>query len=215
MSRAWLIRRVPPALFRCHVVVDSSLPEHGATESHNDWTITTGSPHHAAYLTDRETDRRRLPAGAAQPHSPTTPARITTEYGGTEYGGLPVNSAVFVIPRAKDFSDFQLGSRRTEDPRHDAADAQGGRRAGCDGAPSTSPHAPGSSPSPRPGQESTSRIRSRTKYPPKRVTTWPLVAPRDDREAVVRATKSGKLTAAEATSPRAAVRVVGPVASHS
>jgi hypothetical protein len=31
-----LIRRVPPALFRCHVVVDSSLPEHGATESHND-----------------------------------------------------------------------------------------------------------------------------------------------------------------------------------
>jgi hypothetical protein len=47
------------------------------------------------------------------------------------------------------------------------------------------------------------------------VTTWPLVAPRDDREAVVRATKSGKLTAAEATSPRAAERVVGPVASHS
>jgi hypothetical protein len=48
---------------------------------------------HAAYLTDRETDRRRLPAGAAQPHSPTTPARSTTEYGGTEYGGLPLEGA--------------------------------------------------------------------------------------------------------------------------
>jgi hypothetical protein len=35
------------------------------------------------------------------------------------------------------------------------------------------------------------------------------------REAVVRATRSGKLTAAEATSPRAAQRVVDPVASHS
>jgi hypothetical protein len=35
---------VPPALVRCHVVVDSSSPEHRATESHNDWTITTGSP---------------------------------------------------------------------------------------------------------------------------------------------------------------------------
>ena len=35
------------------------------------------------------------------------------------------------------------------------------------------------------------------------------------REAVVCATKSGKLTAAEATSPRAAQRVVDPVASHS
>jgi hypothetical protein len=35
---------VPPALVRCHVVVDSSLPEDRATESHNDWTTTTGSP---------------------------------------------------------------------------------------------------------------------------------------------------------------------------
>ena len=33
-----LIRRMPPALVRCHVVADSSLPEHRATESHNDWT---------------------------------------------------------------------------------------------------------------------------------------------------------------------------------
>jgi hypothetical protein len=40
-----LIRRMPPTLIRCHVVVDSSLPEHRATESHNDWTTTTGSPH--------------------------------------------------------------------------------------------------------------------------------------------------------------------------
>ena len=52
---------------------------------------------HAAYLTDRETDRRRLPAGAAQPHSPTTPARITSEYDGNEYGGLPVKYCVFSI----------------------------------------------------------------------------------------------------------------------
>jgi hypothetical protein len=44
---------------------------------------------------DRETDRRRLPAGAAQPYSPTTPAPTTTEYGGNEYGGLPVNYCVF------------------------------------------------------------------------------------------------------------------------
>jgi hypothetical protein len=35
---------MPPALVRCHVVVDSSLPEDRATESHNDWTTTTGSP---------------------------------------------------------------------------------------------------------------------------------------------------------------------------
>jgi hypothetical protein len=40
-----LIRRMPPALVRCHVVGDSSSPEHRATESHNDWTTTTGSPH--------------------------------------------------------------------------------------------------------------------------------------------------------------------------
>jgi hypothetical protein len=40
-----LIRRVPPAFVRCHVVVDSSLPEHRATEPHNDWTTMTGSPH--------------------------------------------------------------------------------------------------------------------------------------------------------------------------
>jgi site-specific recombinase XerC len=39
-----LIRRMPPALVRCHVVADSSLPEHRARESHNDWTTTTGSP---------------------------------------------------------------------------------------------------------------------------------------------------------------------------
>ncbi|MGW0163033.1 hypothetical protein ACWDUN_27305, partial [Mycobacterium sp. NPDC003323] len=32
-------------LVRCHVVVDSSLPGDRATESHNDWTTTTGSPH--------------------------------------------------------------------------------------------------------------------------------------------------------------------------
>ncbi|MED5815280.1 DDE-type integrase/transposase/recombinase, partial [Mycolicibacterium sp. 050232] len=31
---------------RCHVVVDSSCPNTWATESHNDWTTTTGSPHH-------------------------------------------------------------------------------------------------------------------------------------------------------------------------
>jgi hypothetical protein len=36
---------MPPALVRCHVVVDSSLPEDRATESHNHWTTTTGSPH--------------------------------------------------------------------------------------------------------------------------------------------------------------------------
>ncbi|MCV6977126.1 restriction endonuclease, partial [Mycobacterium bourgelatii] len=40
-----LIRRVPPALVRCHVVVDSSCPNTRASESHNDWTTTTGSPH--------------------------------------------------------------------------------------------------------------------------------------------------------------------------
>src|SRR6478752_317706 len=39
-----LIRRVPPALVRCHVDVDSSSPANRATESHNDWTTTTGSP---------------------------------------------------------------------------------------------------------------------------------------------------------------------------
>ena len=39
-----LIRRMPPAVVRCHVDVDSSLPEHRATESHNDRTTTTGSP---------------------------------------------------------------------------------------------------------------------------------------------------------------------------
>lgn len=39
-----LIRRMPPALVRCHVAADSSLPEHRATEPHNDWTNTTGSP---------------------------------------------------------------------------------------------------------------------------------------------------------------------------
>src|SRR5690606_29042328 len=39
-----LIRRMPPALVRCHVVVDSSLPADRATESHNDWTTTRGSP---------------------------------------------------------------------------------------------------------------------------------------------------------------------------
>ena len=40
-----LIRRMPPALVRCHVVVDSSCPNTRATESHNDWTTTEGSPH--------------------------------------------------------------------------------------------------------------------------------------------------------------------------
>ncbi|WP_263992093.1 dihydrofolate reductase family protein [Mycobacterium bourgelatii] len=39
-----MIRRVPPALVRCHVVVDSSCPNTRASESHNDWTTTTGSP---------------------------------------------------------------------------------------------------------------------------------------------------------------------------
>ena len=37
-----LIRRMPPALVRCHVVVDSSYPNTRATESHNDWTTTEG-----------------------------------------------------------------------------------------------------------------------------------------------------------------------------
>ncbi|TDH24718.1 hypothetical protein EJ571_02170, partial [Mycobacteroides franklinii] len=41
-----LVRGVPPALVRCHVVVDSSLPADRATESHNDWTTTKGSPHY-------------------------------------------------------------------------------------------------------------------------------------------------------------------------
>ena len=40
-----LIRRVPPALVRCHVVADSFLPRTGATESHNNWTTTAGTPH--------------------------------------------------------------------------------------------------------------------------------------------------------------------------
>ncbi|MCV7043057.1 TIGR04141 family sporadically distributed protein, partial [Mycolicibacterium moriokaense] len=35
---------MPPALVRCHVVVDSSCPNTRATESHNDWTTTAGSP---------------------------------------------------------------------------------------------------------------------------------------------------------------------------
>jgi hypothetical protein len=38
-----LIRRVPPALLRCHVVADSSCPEHRATESHNNLTNRSGS----------------------------------------------------------------------------------------------------------------------------------------------------------------------------
>ncbi len=40
-----LIRRMPPALVRCHVVTDSSCPETGHQETHNDWTTTKGSPH--------------------------------------------------------------------------------------------------------------------------------------------------------------------------
>jgi len=36
---------MPPALVRCHVVADSSSPEYRATESHNDRTTATGSPH--------------------------------------------------------------------------------------------------------------------------------------------------------------------------
>ncbi len=39
-----LIRRVPAALLRCHVVADSSCPDIRATESHNDWTTPKGSP---------------------------------------------------------------------------------------------------------------------------------------------------------------------------
>ncbi|MBV5245381.1 hypothetical protein KUF57_17710, partial [Mycolicibacterium sp. PAM1] len=39
-----LVRGVPPALVRCHVVVDSSLPASRATESHNNWTTPKGSP---------------------------------------------------------------------------------------------------------------------------------------------------------------------------
>jgi hypothetical protein len=31
-----LVRRMAPALVHCHVVVESSLPKHRATESHND-----------------------------------------------------------------------------------------------------------------------------------------------------------------------------------
>ncbi|PQP51446.1 hypothetical protein C6A88_08025, partial [Mycolicibacterium austroafricanum] len=42
-----LIRGMPPALVRCHVVVDSSCPNTRATESHNDWTTTRGSPQRA------------------------------------------------------------------------------------------------------------------------------------------------------------------------
>src|SRR5690606_14582217 len=40
-----LIRRMPPALVRCHVVVDSFWPAGRATESHSDWTATRGAPH--------------------------------------------------------------------------------------------------------------------------------------------------------------------------
>lgn len=40
-----LIRRVPPALVRNHVVADSSCPETGHQETQNDWTTTEGSPH--------------------------------------------------------------------------------------------------------------------------------------------------------------------------
>ncbi|WP_316042970.1 VOC family protein, partial [Gordonia sp. CNJ-863] len=39
-----LIRRMPPALATCHVVVDSSCPNTRATESHNNWTTTKGPP---------------------------------------------------------------------------------------------------------------------------------------------------------------------------
>ena len=39
-----LVRRVPPTLLRCHVVADSSCPNIRATESHNNWTTTRGSP---------------------------------------------------------------------------------------------------------------------------------------------------------------------------
>jgi hypothetical protein len=39
-----LIRRMPPRLFDAMSLFDSSSPEDRATESHNDWTTTTGSP---------------------------------------------------------------------------------------------------------------------------------------------------------------------------
>ena len=48
-----LIRRVPPAVVRCHVDVDSSLPEDRATESHNDWTTTTGSPQNRQHVAEQ------------------------------------------------------------------------------------------------------------------------------------------------------------------
>jgi len=43
-----LIRRMPPALLRSHVDVDSFCPNNGHQESHNNWTTTAGSPHHFA-----------------------------------------------------------------------------------------------------------------------------------------------------------------------
>nr|MCH9735623.1 hypothetical protein [Actinomycetes bacterium] len=42
-----LIRRMPPALIRCHVVSDSSCPNTRATESHNDWITSEGPPHYS------------------------------------------------------------------------------------------------------------------------------------------------------------------------
>src|SRR3954466_2854411 len=53
-----LIRRMPPALVRCHVVVDSSLPEDRATESHKDRTTTTGSPRGARLVENDESPQR-------------------------------------------------------------------------------------------------------------------------------------------------------------
>jgi hypothetical protein len=56
-----LIWRMPPPFVRCHVVVDSSSPEHRATESRNDWTTTTGSPH-SDQATDDAGRPRYVPA---------------------------------------------------------------------------------------------------------------------------------------------------------
>ena len=39
-----LFRRMPRALVRCHVVADSSCPNIGHQESHDDQTIPEGSP---------------------------------------------------------------------------------------------------------------------------------------------------------------------------
>ena len=60
-----LVRRMPPAFRRCHVVADSSCPNIRTTESHNNWTTTRGSPHVPEALAALATfDNAAVPAKA-------------------------------------------------------------------------------------------------------------------------------------------------------